>query len=508
MATFARLSRDEIVRVRAEHPLVDVLSRIGIEPPGNWDGAADFMVCCPTPEHDDSTPSCLIHAQTDRFTCFGCDAKGDVLELVRRVEHVPSLNKAAEILDCRRPLAPAPGGDAGFRVSSQRARALDTSERPDVERSSEERVLAVNAEAWRFLTLPQLAERGRTYLRDRGIDVTALEAEVRRPLVGYTPFSATGLVDHLTRKGVTADEIVDSGWASRRDGTLRDRFHRRLMVPVRNEHDGVIGAYGRDTTDYANQKYLNTAETVTFHKRSAVYRPNAHAVLDNHATVVVCEGSLDALAIAAAAASAGASTHFAAVSPSGTALTVEHARTVLAMSTKPPLVCADGDRAGLAASKKWVETFMSQGRETITTVLPDGHDPASWLRQEGVDGLRAFVRKGCLERPDSEVRPVPAGWLLAHEAMSAALAGDTVDPFAVLPRVMGTLAVQASRVPSPAAVERFATAAGRALADFGVGTESGLSRSLLRAVETRVAVARPFDGEVAGAEPSDAVLGR
>jgi DNA primase len=309
------------------------------------------------------------------------------------------------------------------------------------------------------------------------------------------------------RKGFTADEIVDSGWASRRDATIRDRFRRRLMVPVRDGQDRLIGGYGRDVTDRANQKYLNTAETVTFHKRSAVYRPVVDVALDPHATVVVCEGSLDALAIAATAASAGASAHFAPVSPSGTALTVEHARTVLSVSAKPPLVCADGDSAGLSASRKWVETFMSQARETIVTVLPDGHDPASWLRQEGVDGLRAFVRKGCLERTDTEIRPVPAGWLLAREAMSAALAGESVDPFTVLPRVMGRLAAQASLVPSPAAVERFAVAAGHALAEFGVGTESGLSGSLLRAVESRVAVSQPHNREVVGARPSDAVLG-
>lgn len=487
MVDFARLTAEDIARVRFDHPLVDVLARMDVAPPTGWDGVADFMICCPCPDHDDSTPSCVIHPRTDRFNCFGCEAKGDVLELVRQVGHVQSLSKAAEILHSRRPLIPLAGASA-----PQTARLLDTSERPDVTRTGENRVLAANTEAWRYLTLPQLAKRGREYLRGRGIDVCALEAQAGRPLVGHTPFSDTGLVDHLRRKGFAADEMVDSGWASRRDATIRDQFHRRLMVPVRDGQDRLIGVYGRDVTDRANQKYLNTAETVTFHKRSAVFRPNPHAVLDRHATVVVCEGSLDALAIAAAAAAAGASAHFAAVSPSGTALTVEHARAVLAISDKPPLVCADGDAAGIAASSRWVETFMAQGRETVVTVLPESHDPASWLQQNGPEGLRVFVRKGCLERDDS-VKPIPAGGLLAHVAMLTALAATkaNVDHFDVLPAVVAKLVEQALQVPEPLAVERFATAAGRALADFGVGTESALALRLVRAAQARSVEAGP-----------------
>src|SRR5206468_3821930 len=132
-----------------------------------------------------------------------------------------------------------------------------------------------------------------------------------------------------------------------------------------------IGVYGRDVTNTASPKYLNTAETVAFHKGAALYRPSVGA-LNPHATVVVCEGSIDALAIAAVAAHAGKSRHYAPVAPSGTALTDAQAALMLAISDRPPLVCADGDDAGLAASEKWVRTLMAHRRETVVTVLPDG----------------------------------------------------------------------------------------------------------------------------------------
>jgi DNA primase len=459
---------------------------MGIDPPNGWNGSSDYMICCPSPDHEDSSPSCIVHPQSSRFHCFGCDAKGDVLELVSRVEAVKSLSKSADILNSHRTLIPVsiPGdGQAHLSKRSQLGRVIEMAEKPDLHRTSRNRVLAANADAWRYLSLPKLAERGRDYLTGRGIDVTALEKEICRPLVGHTPYEPTGLVDRLRRRGFSDDEIVDSGWGSRRNGELRDRFRRRVMIPVRDEHDRVIGAYGRDVTDQANQKYLNTAETIVFRKREAVYRPSSQAKLDEHATVIACEGSLDALAIAALAATAGKSAQFVPVSPSGTALTDDHAQQILSISEKPPLVCADGDQPGIAASTKWVQRFMAHGRETIVTVLPSGHDPASWLRQEGTGGLRAFVRKGCLELPDSAVKPVPAGRLLAHQAMGAALDASNSDAFSVLPDVMTSLAAQARLVPGTAATQRFAAAASRSLSDFGVGTDSALSAALLRAIQ-------------------------
>jgi DNA primase len=480
-----RLSDTDITRVRAEHSLVDVLGRLGIDPPAQWDGAADYMISCPHPGHRDSTPSCIVHPQTDRWNCFGCGAHGDVLELVHDVERVTSLHTIAEILDSRRPLRPAPSAGTAAPVAVRST--VPASERPDPARTPCERVVAVNAAAWRYLSLPKLAERGRDYLRARGIDVTTLEAETRQPVVGHTPYQPGGLVTHLRQRGFSDDEIVDAGWGARRDGQLTDRFRRRVIIPVRDQDGRVIGAYGRDVTGTARQKYLNTAETIAFHKGAAVYRPSV-TELDPHATVVVCEGSLDALAIAAHAAAAGKSCHFAPVSPSGTALTDAQARLVLAISDRPPLVCADSDEPGLAAAEKWIRTLMTRGRETTVTVLPDGHDPASWLHDHGAAGLCAFTRKGCLDLPVDTVKPSPAGGLLAERILTEQVAtarrrDPSTETVKVLPAVLRQLAAEAVKVPGDAAAQRFATAAGDALAQLVDGMDAaGRRRQVLSAV--------------------------
>ncbi len=480
-----RLSDADIARVRAEHSLVDVLARLGIDPPARWDGASDYMISCPRPGHRDSTPSCIVHPQTDRWNCFGCGAHGDVLELVRQVERVTSLRTIAEILDSRRPLRPAPSAATAAPVAVRST--VPASERPDPARTPYERVMAVNAAAWRYLSLPKLAQRGRDYLHARGIDVTALEAETRQPVVGHTPYQPDGLVTHLRQRGFTDDEIVDAGWGARRDGQLTDRFRRRVIIPVRDQDGRVIGAYGRDVTGTANQKYLNTAETIAFHKGAAVYRPSV-TDLDPHATVVICEGSLDALAIAAHAAAAGKSHHFAPVSPSGTALTDTQARLVLAISDRPPLVCADGDEPGLAAAEKWVRTLMAHGRETVVTVLPDGHDPASWLRDHGAAGLCAFTRKGCLDLPADTVKPTPAGGLLAERILTEHIStarrrNPEAETVMVLPAVIRQLAVEAVKVPGEAAAQRFADGAGAVLAHLADGMDAaGRARQVAAAI--------------------------
>jgi DNA primase len=471
------LSGADIARIRAE---------LGIGSPERWDGASDYMIGCPCPDHEDSTPSCIVHPRTDRWHCFGCGVHGDVLDLVSRTEGVTSLRNIVDTLDSGRPLVTAARTGSGGGRPSQPAQVRG-SERPDPTRTPWARVMAANGVAWRYVSQPTLAQRGRDYLLGRGIDVTALQAQTGAPVAGHTPYQPDGLVAHLRSGGFTDDEIVDAGWGARRGGELTDRFRRRVLIPVRDEQGRVLGVYGRDVTGAAKQKYLNTAETIAFHKGSVVYRPSV-TPLEPHATVIVCEGSLDALAVAARAAEAGKSTQFAPVCPSGTALTETQAQLILAVSGRPPLVCADGDDAGLAASEKWVRTFMAHGRETVVTILPNSHDPASWLREHGTDGLCAFIRRGCLDLPHDTVKPVPAGGLLAErilatEVTAARTADRDIETVSVLPAVLRRLAADAVTVPGEAAIGRFAAAAGTTLARLVDGMDADRrTRQVLDAV--------------------------
>jgi DNA primase len=241
----------------------------------------------------------------------------------------------------------------------------------------------VNDAAWRYVTSDRLADQARAYLARRGIDTWRLETQYGAPLAGYTPASRTGLTEHLRRLGATADELVDSGWTVRRSDGLCDRFHRRVLLPVRRADGQLAGVIGRDVTDHARHKYLNTARTVAYNKGSLLYRP---LELDRRdAVVIVCEGPLDALAIAAAATARDGGVH--PVAPSGTALTTEQARIVADLSAGEPVICADADPAGATAAAKWAVTLRAQGTSPRTVMLPASHDPASLLASQGSSGL-------------------------------------------------------------------------------------------------------------------------
>jgi DNA primase len=491
-----RLSRDAIAAIRSEYPIAGVLAQLGIAPPAGWDGVRDYWVSCPTPQHPDSTPSCVIHPSAGYFHCFGCGAGGDVFELVARAAGISSLAAIADVIRGGAPLTPTAGPETA--IGKDRAGRAPMAEQPDLTRTPAARVLAANAAAWAYWTSDyatggnqSLAGRARRYLGGRGIDVSALEAETGTPLAGHTPHKATGLVDHLRRRGFTDDELVDAFLAVRRgggadeiDGTVSDKFRSRCMLPVRDHtSQQIIGFYGRATgTAPGHTKYLNTGHTVVFTKGEALYRPTV-APLDPHATVVLCEGSLDALAIAARAATASTSAHFAPVSPSGTALTASQAQLALAISPLPPVLCADGDDAGRAAGAAWVRTCMVQQREVLVTVLPGGHDPDSWLRSEGGAGLCAFTRRGCLDRPAVDAKPGPAGALIAEASIRAALTKAGGDVFAALAPVNADLARLACGL-GDAAAQRFAASAAAAFADWGVGTEAALAAKLIAATRS------------------------
>jgi DNA primase len=222
------------------------------------------------------------------------------------------------------------------------------------------------------------------------------EAGGGEPIVGYARTGWRALTRHLQSHGVTTTELMELDLAQRtRAGELIDTYRGRLIVPVLADGGGIDGFIGRDTTgDPRAPKYRNPTRTPTFDKSAALYRPTHHS-LDAGANVVVVEGVLDALAIAAAAAQAGEPAMFAPATTSGVTVSGVQARAVLALHPKPPVIALDGDQAGREGTDRWLTALcVEHGRTAVVTRLPEGVDPAEWLQVQGVRGLRAFDRRG------------------------------------------------------------------------------------------------------------------
>jgi DNA primase len=438
-----------------------VARRSGLDVPDR----GDVTVSCVMAGHDDSTPSMVLHLDTDRYHCFGCECSGDVIQWVRDLEGATPA-EAVRVLDSGRVIESVNHDGSRSPIRTSAGTVRPRTEEPDLDRTPAGRVRAALQIAWGYYTYRSLHDRGVDYLADRGIDVAALEAETGHKAVGHTPASPTGLVDRLGTRGFSVDELVDAGLAARYpDGRVIDFFRQRAIVPVTDERGGVIGLIGRHSGEANDKtpKYLNMRRTHTYDKSVAVYRPSQPALTD-HANVVVVEGVLDALAIAAQAATSRLSHLYAPVCTSGLALSAAQVEQVLAIHHRAPVIAGDGDTAGRErANLKWATAMVAAGRESVIVDWPDGTDPASWLAAHGEDGLVAITRKGCLESPPGDVRPHHVGELIT-QAEAATTPGEGDGKRAVaLARLVDGVNLHASKL-TAAGAERYRQAAAPVLA--------------------------------------------
>jgi DNA primase len=280
-------------------------------------------------------------------------------------------------------------------------------------------VQAANALAWRYYTYGTLHDRGVAYLLGRGIDISGLEHETHSPVVGHTPSSKTridGLVSFMAGKGFSETELIDAGLAAcLADGCVIDFFRDRVIFPATDDTGDVNGLLGRDATGRSRVKYLNPPTTATYQKRQILYRPS-HPLLRPDGAVIVCEGPLDALAIAAQAAAAGVSDRFAPLAACGTALSDDQICQILAFHGRAPVLAGDGDHPGRQANLDWARRMLGHGRESVVVEWPEGYDPASWLAARGSGGLLAVTRRGCLEDHSGVLRPRHCGAVISEAA--------------------------------------------------------------------------------------------
>lgn len=458
--------RVDVEAIRATHPIAEVVAASGVQLSPRGRG---FMGCCPF--HDDATPSLSVGGVPGRFHCFGCGAHGDVIDYVTGLTGLPFLDAARALTDGL-PLGRHNPLTARIAVPTPVATVRELTTAPD-------RAYEINQLAWEHLTTGPALERAETYMRDRrGIDLTALRGTCGGdPVVGYAGASWRYLTRHLHAHGVSDTELVDLDLARpARSGELVDSYRGRLILPVRDQSGRISGFIGRDTTGNPRApKYRNPTRTPVFDKSTTLYRPTLQA-LDGDATVVVVEGALDALAIAAAAATNGQGGRFGPCTTSGVTASPTQAGTVLGLHPLPPVIALDGDDAGHQGTARWLHLLCVRGaRPALVTVLPGGADPASWLAEHGPAGLAAFERRHPLDSPVDEVVPHLPG----RELVQLCVARSSEPVSAAL----ASLTPIAAQLPAPAAQALIAQAEDE-MTRHGWNPDDQFSRALRRAVDT------------------------
>ena len=231
----------------------------------------------------------------------------------------------------------------------------------------------------------QAGREALAYLERRGVDrATASTFEI-----GYAPNDGQSLRQALRSQGFADAELIAAGLV--KEGEDREpyaHFRNRLMFPIADERGRLVGFGGRALGE-ARAKYLNTPETEIFHKGELLYNlPRAKASARERRELVLAEGYMDVIALAQAGIPQ-------AVAPLGTAVTERQLASLWRLA-EAPIVCLDGDAAGLAAAMRAAERALPvmRGGQTLRfVVLPDGDDPDSYLRRHGPDALAGLLSK-------------------------------------------------------------------------------------------------------------------
>jgi DNA primase len=353
---------DELI---ARADIVEVIgSRVQLKKAGR-----EYKACCPF--HNEKSASFWVSPEKQFYHCFGCGVHGTVLRFLMDHDHM-AFPEAVEELATRLGLdVPHEGG---------------TSAGGGAQRRVDEPLYEVMGQVARFFAeCLSRDERAQQYVARRGLNSETVE----KFCIGYAPNSWNEV---LRRFGGTEDArkaLTDLGLIVERErGQIRDgerhydRFRDRIMFPIRDGRGRII-AFGGRILDQGEPKYLNSPETVLFHKGRELYALyEARRSRTNLKRLLIVEGYMDAVRLHQFGITY-------AVATLGTATTPEHLKRIFRLVNEV-VFAFDGDRAGRAAAWRALQHALPEareGREIRFLFLPDGHDPDSLVGEEGAEAF-------------------------------------------------------------------------------------------------------------------------
>ncbi len=367
------IKRSDIDEVRSRTNLADI---VGDYVSLKSAGVGSMKGLCPF--HEERSPSFHVRPQVGFYHCFGCGEGGDVFTFLQKMDHV-SFSEAVERMAAR----------IGYELHYEDGGAA-------TDHGVRARILAANQAAAEFyvaqLTTDE-AEPARRFLGERGFDSSAAQ----RFGLGFAPRGGA-LGRSLAALGYTEEELISAGLLGRGErGDVYDRFRGRLIWPIRDATGATLGFGARKLLDDdGGPKYLNTPETVVYHKSQVLYGLDlAKRDIARGRQVVVVEGYTDVMACHLA----GVTT---AVATCGTAFGVDHIKLVRRMigdvdnadttGTGEVIFTFDPDEAGQKAASRAFAEEHRFAAQTFVAVAPDGLDPCDLRLNRGDDAVRRLVK--------------------------------------------------------------------------------------------------------------------
>ena len=314
----------------------------------------EFKACCPF--HDEKTPSFTVSPGKGFYHCFGCGAHGTAIGFLMEYDHM-------DFVEAIESLAGMMGVEVPRSESDKPARRFD------------ELFSLMDSVSRHWQATLKETPAAVDYLKNRGIDGST----AKRFGIGFAPDGWSNVLDKFGKSDEATERLLAAGLIIRKDnGQHYDRFRDRVMFPIRDSRGRTIGFGGRTMGD-GEPKYLNSPETVLFHKGRELYGLyEARQALRHIDRLVVVEGYMDCVALARHGIDFACATL-------GTATTAEHLNRLFRL-TENVYFAFDGDRAGRKAAWRALENALPQireGRQIRFVFLPDGHDPDSYVNEYG-----------------------------------------------------------------------------------------------------------------------------
>jgi DNA primase len=335
----------------------------------------NFMGLCPF--HSEKTASFSVSPDKGFFKCFGCGKGGTALTFLMEMEGITFPEAVREL-----------GDRYGVRIET----ATKESKKKDDKRK---KLYAINNEAERFFLNNLRIDIGKgavDYLKKRGIDgITARDFSL-----GYSPKEWEALIKYSKHKGISENQLKESGLVIMGDRGPYDRFRGRIIFPIKNQNGRLCGFGGRIIGD-GEPKYMNSPETPIYHKGEILYGLNiTKNEIRKAQHAIIVEGYLDSISLYQAGIKNVAATL-------GTALTQDHLRAIKRYTNEVVLLF-DADEAGGMATERTLPLFGEGTMYAKSAVLPKGEDPDSFIREKGVAAFQKIIANAkdifdfCLER--------------------------------------------------------------------------------------------------------------
>lgn len=360
------LPNEKIEEIAQANDIVDVISGyIEVKKKGK-----SFLSLCPF--HPDKHPSLHISQQKQVYHCFSCKASGNVYTFIQNYEKITFV-EAVEKLAAR----------AGIELKKNLLSPDHANELT--------RLFEINKSAAKYFhkNLTDLTGSEREFVYNY-LDKRKIEKQLITKFgIGYAPKNWDGLLSFFREEDIfNNDDIEKAGLIIRSDkdeNKFYDRFRGRLIFPIFNESDKVVGFGARKLyEDDLGGKYINSPESKIYSKSRILYGLNfAKEKIRYYDYVILVEGYMDIVSLSKSGIENT-------VASSGTALTEEQVK-LISRYTKNICVLFDSDLAGIKAAKRGIEIILEAGLDLNVVSLPDGEDPDSFINKNGREEFEKYL---------------------------------------------------------------------------------------------------------------------